>query len=267
LKVVFQRDYTYGKLDEILDIVIRNKAAVFVSAVGVPPKEAVDKLHAAGIPVMNMIGHPKHVAKALARGVDIICAQGGEGGGHTGDVPFSILIPACVDLCKDAKSPLTGDPIIVVAAGGIGDGRGLAAALSYGASGVWVGTRFLASVESGAPAMHKQMVLTAGHDDTIRTLIYSGRPLHVRRTPYVVDWETNRREEITELTSQGKIPHEAELEKHPEKFMEGRRFLMGKIAGSIHEIKPAKEIVDEMVTTAAATLQRADSFIVGRARL
>lgn len=93
--------------------------------------------------------------------------------------------------------------------------------------------------------MHKQMVLTAGHDDTIRTLIYSGRPLHVRRTPYVVDWyvhslgtrdvspgtihrsymyrETNRREEITELTSQGKIPHEAELEKHPEKFMEGRR--------------------------------------------
>ena len=63
-------------------------------------------------------------------GVDIICAQGGEGGGHTGDIPFSILIPAVVDLCKNARSPLTGEPIIVVAAGGIADGRGLAAALS-----------------------------------------------------------------------------------------------------------------------------------------
>lgn len=64
-------------------------------------------------------------------GVDVICAQGGEGGGHTGDTPFSILIPAVVDICKNAKSPLTGDPVIVVAAGGIADGRGLAAALSY----------------------------------------------------------------------------------------------------------------------------------------
>jgi NAD(P)H-dependent flavin oxidoreductase YrpB (nitropropane dioxygenase family) len=63
-------------------------------------------------------------------GVDIICAQGGEGGGHTGDTAFSILIPAVVDLCKNAKSPLTGEPVVVVAAGGIADGRGLAASLS-----------------------------------------------------------------------------------------------------------------------------------------
>lgn len=63
-------------------------------------------------------------------GVDIICAQGGEGGGHTGETPFSILIPVVVDLCKGARSPLTGEPIVVVAAGGIADGRGLAAALS-----------------------------------------------------------------------------------------------------------------------------------------
>ena len=63
-------------------------------------------------------------------GVDIICAQGGEGGGHTGDTPFSILIPACVDICKNAISPLTGKPVLVVAAGGIADGRGLAASLS-----------------------------------------------------------------------------------------------------------------------------------------
>ncbi len=67
----------------------------------------------------------------ICSGVDVICAQGGEGGGHTGDTPFSILIPAVVDLCKDAKSPLTGEPVLVVAAGGIADGRGLAASLAF----------------------------------------------------------------------------------------------------------------------------------------
>ena len=135
-----------------------------------------------------MVGHPKHVAKALAQGVDVICAQGGEGGGHTGDTPFSVLIPAVVDLCRDARSPLTGAPVIVVAAGGIADGRGLAAALAYGAAGVWVGTRFVASVEAGAPKAHKEAVLSAGYEDAVTTLIYTGRPLRVRRTPYVDDW-------------------------------------------------------------------------------
>lgn len=107
-----------------------------------PPKEVVDRLHKAGILVMNMIGAPKHVQKALDVGVDIICAQGGEGGGHTGDVPSSVLIPVVCDLVKGKKSAMNGQPILVVAAGGIFDGRGLAAALSWGAAGVWVGTRY-----------------------------------------------------------------------------------------------------------------------------
>ncbi|KAH9951289.1 2-nitropropane dioxygenase [Amylocystis lapponica] len=259
-------DYTKGQLPELTDVIIRNKAALFVCAVGVPPKEMVDRLHAANIPVMNMVGHPKHVPKALAQGVDIICAQGGEGGGHTGDTPFSILIPACVDRCKGATSPLTGKPVIVVAAGGIADGRGLAAALSYGAAGVWVGTRFVASEEAGAPKKHKDLVLSADYDDTVRTLVYSGRPMSVRRTPYVTSWES-RQQEIAELTSQGKIPHEVELERHPEKSLEGQRWLMGKVAGSIHDIKPAKDIVDEMVTTAAESLRNMQSLVDPKARL
>jgi len=261
------KDYTSGQLPELIDVIIRNGAALFVCAVGVPPKWAVDKLHAAGIPVMNMIGHPKHVPKALAQGVDIICAQGGEGGGHTGDTPFSILIPATVDLCKHTKSPLTGEPVVVVAAGGIADGRGLAAALSYGASGVWVGTRFVASLEAGAPKKHKELVLSAGYDDVIRTLIYSGRPMSVRRTPYVENWETKRSKEIQELVAQGKIPHEVELEQHPEKSIQGLSWLMGRVAGSIKDIKPAKEIVDELVTTAVASLEMASKLQIERAKL
>ncbi|KAI9446669.1 2-nitropropane dioxygenase [Lactarius indigo] len=256
-----------SQLSELTNVIIEKKAALFVCAIGVPPREMVDRLHAAGIVVMNMIGHPKHVKKALDQGVDIICAQGGEGGGHTGDTPFSVLIPAVVDLCKDAKSPLTGEPIIVVAAGGIADGRGLAAALSYGASGVWVGTRFVASVESGAPPLHKELVVSSGYDDTVKTLVYSGRPMHVRKTEYVRDWEENRQQEISQLVAEGKIPHQVEVDKHPEKSVEGHMWLMGKVAASIKDIKPAKDIVDELVTTAAKTLGHAHALMRPQAKL
>ncbi|KAH9946237.1 2-nitropropane dioxygenase [Epithele typhae] len=231
-------------LPELTDVIIQGGAKLFVCAVGVPPKEMVDKLHAAGIVVMKYhVGHPKHVPKALAQGVDVICAQGGEGGGHTGETPFSVLIPAVIDLCRTARSPLTGEPVIVVAAGGIADGRGLAAAFAYGAAGVWVGTRFVASEEAGAPKVHKDLVLSAG-----------GRPMHVRKTAYVASWCV--------WCGGRKIPNEVELEQHPEKSMESRMWLMGKVAGSIKDIKPAKEIVDELVNTAVASIQGSSHFVL-----
>ena len=108
----------------------------------------------------------------------------------------------------------------------------------YGASGVWVGTRFVASVEAGASKKHKELVLSAGYDDVVRTLIYSGRPMSVRKTPYVEEWygmvpsgkngllitifrEMKRASEIQELISQGKVPHDVELQAHPEKSVQG----------------------------------------------
>lgn len=104
------------------------------------------------------------------------------------DISASILIPACVDAVKGHKSPLTGGPVYVVGAGAVYDGRGLAANLMYGAQAVWVGTRFVASTEAGASPAHKKAVLSAGHGDVLRTVIYTGRPLRVRKTPYVEDW-------------------------------------------------------------------------------
>ncbi|KAJ3327034.1 hypothetical protein HDU76_012418 [Blyttiomyces sp. JEL0837] len=255
-------DYTHGQLPELIDIIIQEKARLFVSAVGVPPKWAVDKLHAAGIPVMNMIGAPKHVQKAIDAGCDIICAQGGEGGGHTGDVPTSVLIPKVVDLCRGHKSPLTGEPVYVVAAGGIFDGRGLASALCYGAQAVWVGTRFVCAKEAGAPPVHQKAIVNAGYHDTIRTIIYTGRPMRVLKTDYIMDWENNRQSEIKALTSAGKLPMQAEVEKltaegkdADEVLFGARPLLMGAVAGAIQDIKPAKEIVDEMVRDAVKVLR------------
>ncbi|KAK0223277.1 2-nitropropane dioxygenase [Armillaria fumosa] len=215
-------DYTKGKLDELID-------------------EIVERLHKAKIPIMNMVGHPKHVAKALEVGVDIICAQAGEGGGHTGDTPASILIPAL--------------------AGAVYDGHSLVANLAWGAQTVWVGTHFVASIEAGAPKIHKELIVKAGYDDVITTLIFTGRPLRILKTPYVADWETNRQAEIKELTSKGVIPANWDIEQHPEKSMAGRPWLMGKVSGLIKDILPAKDIVENMANKAAEILQHNSSLV------
>jgi len=215
--------------------------------------------------VMNMIGAPKHVEKALEAGVDIICAQGGEGGGHTGDVATSILIPAVVDLCKGRKSPLNGQPVYVVAAGGIYDGRGLAMALCLGADAVWVGTRFVASTEAGAPKRHKEGVVKTGHHDTIRTIIYTGRPLRVMKTDYIMDWENNKKDQIKALTSKGILPALQDLEQREKKGeatpVEFSPLLMGAVAGSIQDVQSAAEIIDEMVSTAVAIFNNKQKLI------
>ncbi|KAF2786906.1 2-nitropropane dioxygenase [Melanomma pulvis-pyrius CBS 109.77] len=265
-------DYTKGKLNELIDIIIDSGAKLFVCAVGVPPKAVVEKLHGAGILYMNMIGHPKHVKKCLELGVDIICAQGGEGGGHTGDVPTSILIPTVVDLVKGHKSPMNGEDVQVVAAGGIFNGQSLAAMLMFGASAVWVGTRFVLSEEAGAPKAHQEAVRTSGFDDNVRTIIFTGRPLRVRNNEYIQNWEENRQADIKELTSKGVIPVEHDLERlgddlDDETMDNARPFLMGKAAAVVNERKSAKVIVDEMVGDAVKWMQTGNSYIVSKPRL
>ncbi|KAK0511241.1 hypothetical protein JMJ35_005814 [Cladonia borealis] len=253
-------DYTKGKLDDLITIIIESGAKLFVSAVGVPPVHVVQRLHKAGVLYMNMIGHPKHVNKCLEVGVDMICAQGGEGGGHTGDVPTTILIPTVAEMVKGRKSPMTGDQVQVVAAGGLFNGQSVAAALMLGASAVWIGTRFVLSEEAGAPKAHQEAVRTSGFDD-------NGRPLRVRMNPYIKDWEENRQAEIKELTSKGKIPVEHEMDTNEdisdEMMDQARPFLMGKAAAVVNEKKSAKVIVDEMVNDAVAWLAKGNSLVVG----
>ncbi|KAI4764669.1 NPD-domain-containing protein [Aureobasidium sp. EXF-3400] len=265
-------DYTKGKLDELVDIIIDSKASLFVSAVGVPPKHIVEKLHKAGILYMNMIGHPKHVKKCLEIGVDMICAQGGEGGGHTGDVPTTILIPTVVKMCEGHKSPLTGKPVQVIAAGGLFNGQSLAAALMLGATAVWIGTRFVLSEEAGASKAHQEAVRTSGFDDNVRTIIFTGRPLRVRKNPYIEKWENERQAEIKKLTSEGVIPVEHDLESlgddlDDDTMDNARPFLMGKAAAVVNERKSAKEIVDEMVDDAVSCIGKGNSSIVSKSKL
>jgi NAD(P)H-dependent flavin oxidoreductase YrpB (nitropropane dioxygenase family) len=254
-------DYTGGKLDELIDITIESGARLFVSAVGVPPRKVIERLHAAGILVMNMVGHPKHAVKALELGVDMVCAQGGEGGGHTGDLANSVLIPAVVDVARQYRPKMLGgeQTALVVAAGGISNGRGLASSLMQGAAGVWVGTRFVASVEAGCSEEHKKEVVSCGFDGTQTTLVLSGRPLRMKTNDYIRKWHAQA-DKIQELCSKGVVPIEQDIE-------DGNDFdvphLMGQVAGAIKKIQPAGEIVDEMVAEAVDMLKLGGAYLSG----
>lgn len=268
-------DYTRGKLDELLDVIIEGGAKLFVSAVGVPPRWAVEKLHRHGVLYMNIVGHPKHVVKACEVGADLICAQGGEAGGHTGDIPFSILLPACAEICKRYRSPLLGEEVILVGAGGVYGGRSLAAALMLGASGVWIGTRFAAAKESNAAKQAKADIINGDFDSAIKSIIWSGRPLRASRNPYVDNWEFNRQAEIKDLTSRGLIPIPWELDKlHEEgkltEEIEDQSALrpMGIVAGLVNTPdQPAADIVREIVEEAYAALSQSSSYLRATSKL
>lgn len=252
-------DYTNGKLEELIDITIESGAKLFVCAIGLPPKHIIDKLHKNGILVMNMVGHPKHAIKALDLGIDIVCAQGSEAGGHTGEIANSVLIPAVVDVARKYQPPmLQGSTALVLAAGGICNGRGVASSLMQGAAAVWVGTRFVASVESNSSEQHKQAVVECTYEEPERTLVLSGRPLRMRPNDYIKKWHS-KPQKIQDLCNRGIVPIEHDFEQGAEDI--DIPHFMGQVAGSITRVQPAGEIVHEMVDEAAYMLKLGTTYL------
>ena len=148
-----------------------------VSFAGAPTTDAVARCHDAGVVVMPTVGARRHAEKVLEMGVDAVIAQGGEGGGHTGTVPTSLLLPQVVDA--------VGTDIPVLGAGGYFDGRGLVAALAYGADGIAMGTRFLLTADSHVPPVVKDRYTAATVFDTVVTTALDGAPQRVIRTDVV----------------------------------------------------------------------------------
>ena len=240
-----------GSLEKSVDVIIEGGADSFVAGLGVP-LPIMKKLKDAGVKVMVVGGAVKHAIKAEQAGCDAVILQGGEGGGHTGLVGTLPLVAQAVEAVD----------IPVVAAGGIYDGRGLAAALSLGAVGVWMGTRFIASAEAHAAQSYKETVVGAGDTDTTRTRCYSGKPMRCRTNEYILDWES-RPSDIQPFPMQaihsvqtdviggiGGVTDEARLD--------GAKscFAMGQSAGGVKDILPVKEIVDRIMDEAEAAITR-----------
>ncbi|MDO8410513.1 MAG: nitronate monooxygenase family protein [Phenylobacterium sp.] len=232
-----------------VEIIIDEGASSFIAGLGVP-MPIMEKLKAAGLKVMVVCGAVKHAVKAEQAGCDAVICQGGEGGGHTGLVGTLPLVAQAVEAVK----------IPVVAAGGISDGRGLAAALALGAQGVWIGTRFIASTEAHAGQAYREAVVAADDVDTVRTRCYSGKPMRVMKNPYVEDWET-RPQDIQPFPMQAMHSSKAGVMGGIGGQVEGLDpdrscFAMGQSAGGVHDIKPAAQIVAEMVAEAEAAIDR-----------
>ncbi len=163
-------------LADRIDLCVREGVRL-VSFAGAPTRDAIGRLHDAGVLVMPTVGARRHAEKMLSWGVDALIAQGAEGGGHTGTIPTSLLLPQVVDAA--------GAEIPVLGAGGFHDGRGLVAALAWGADGVAMGTRFLLTRESRVPDAIKQRYLAASVTDTVVTTAFDGVPQRVIRTETV----------------------------------------------------------------------------------
>jgi enoyl-[acyl-carrier protein] reductase II len=236
-----------------MDVIVDEGASAFIAGLGVPGP-VIRRCHDAGLKVMSMCGKVNHAVAAEEAGCDVVVAQGTEAGGHTGRVAGFALLPQVVDAVS----------IPVLAAGSIVDGRGLAAALAFGAQGVWMGTRFIASHEARAHEIYKKRITESGSADTAITRCYSGKPMRVLNNAHVEYMEA----------------HPDEIKRFPEQMEQsGREGLMillansgdesdldraclpaGQGIGGISDIPSCREIVDRVVREARETIERLGSL-------
>ncbi|MBK9179847.1 MAG: nitronate monooxygenase [Acidimicrobiales bacterium] len=224
---------------------LEEQVPLFCAGLG-NPGFMVQAAHEAGTKVLGIAGNARNAGRIAQSGADLVVAQGHEAGGHTGNVGSMALWPQAIDAAA---------PTPVLAAGGVGDGRGVAAALAMGCVGVWVGTRFLASVEGGALPIQKEAIVAAGDEDTRRTKIYTGKTSRATYNKFHDLWDESGLDPlpfplqvllasavVDMLNSAGKSEYVGPF--------------AGQVSGLIHEIKPAAEIVEEMVEEAVDILTR-----------
>ena len=203
--------------------------------------------------VANMCGKVVHAKKAVDAGCDLVIAQGTEGGGHTGQVATMPLVPLIVDA--------VGDQVPVVAAGGIFDGRGLAAALALGADGIWMGTRFIATPEAQSVNGFKEALVDSAEDGTVISRAYSGKTMRVIRNSYTEEWE-QRGDELQRFPMQAVhainegVFHLGGDENTPDIDTDRECYPAGQAVGGIGAVTPAGDIVRETVAQAEAALAR-----------
>jgi NAD(P)H-dependent flavin oxidoreductase YrpB (nitropropane dioxygenase family) len=163
-----------------LDVCWEHPIALLVNALGTPPVDVVEEAHRRGVKVAALVGRIEQAIAQKEAGVDFIVAQGTEAGGHTAEVATMVLVPEVVDAVA---------PLPVLAAGGIGSGRQMAAGMALGAQGVWTGSIWLTVAEADTPPVVVQKLLDASSRDTVRSRVMSGKPARMLRTKWTEEWE------------------------------------------------------------------------------
>ena len=243
--VMLKLNTTTMRPQEAIKVCIEEKVPLFCAGLGNPGFMVADA-HAVGMKVLGITGNTKNGRRIAESGVDLLVAQGHEGGGHTGRIGTMALLPPVLDVAGSVP---------VLAAGGIGDGRGLAASLAMGCVGVWVGTRFLATDEGGALDINKQRILDSTDEGTRVSTAYTGKTLRASYNKFHQLWDSSGLDAVP-FPNQVLISSAllwSFLEAGMTDHVGG---LAGQISGLIDEIKPARQVLEEMVEEAVDILTR-----------
>jgi NAD(P)H-dependent flavin oxidoreductase YrpB (nitropropane dioxygenase family) len=228
----------------LVDVAMSHPIKLLANALGPPPADVIERAHAAGVQVAALVGRTDQALTQQAAGVDIIVAAGYEAGGHTGEVATMVLVPDVVDAVA---------PVPVLAAGGIGSGRQMAAGMALGAQGVWTGSIWLTTKESDSEPVVTERLLAASSSDTVRSRCVTGKPARMLRSRYTEAWDSPE--------SPGTLPMPLQFMAGAEAEQRIRRAILagnptaaelsitvvGQIVGRMKQLRSARHVISEMV--------------------
>ncbi|MFJ6567727.1 NAD(P)H-dependent flavin oxidoreductase [Streptomyces sp. NPDC091292] len=248
-----------GWMEEVarnqLDVAFDYPIALLANALGSPPADVIARAHDRGVLVAALAGSARHARKHADAGIDIVVAQGYEAGGHTGEIASMVLTPDVVDAV---------DPLPVLAAGGIGSGAQVAAALALGAQGVWLGSVWLTTTEADlhSPALTRKL-LAAGSGDTVRSRALTGKPARQLRTEWTDSWDDPSGPGTLPMPLQGLLVAEAvsRIQKYEVDPLLGTP--VGQIVGRMNSERSVQEVFDDLTRGFEQAIDRVNR-IAGR---
>ena len=244
--------WVHEKGREQVQIALEHPIKLLANALGSPPKDVVDLAHEHGVKVAALCGSVQQAERHVNQGVDIVVAQGGEAGGHTGDVASLILWPDVVDAIA---------PTPVLAAGGIGTGRQIAAALALGCEGVWTGSIWLTTAESDTGTMAMEKLLEAGARDTVRSRSWTGKPARMLRTEWTEAWEREDSPGTLPMPLQFMLINDAMRRINKFNVKELTTMPVGQIVGRMNKVRPVRDVMFDLVDEFVESSQKLEKLV------
>lgn len=236
-----------------VEVALKHPIALLANALGPPPADVVELAHQHGVKVAGLASSAHHARKQVDVGVDIIVAQGTEAGGHTGEISTMVLIPDVVDA--------VGGEAIVLAAGGIGRGRQIAAGLALGAEGVWTGSIWLTVDEADTPEQAVPKLLAASSRDTVRSRAWTGKPARFLKTAWTEAWESDKSPGYLPMPMQFMLVSDALRRISRSGDGELVTFPVGQIVGSMNQVKPTAQVVYDLMSEFIEATDRLNSLV------
>ncbi|HEY1921110.1 MAG TPA: nitronate monooxygenase family protein [Streptosporangiaceae bacterium] len=230
---------------ELASVSLEHRICAFATALGPVPAELFIALRERDVKIIGMTGSPGQARRQVAAGADLIVAQGTEAGGHVGDISTMVLVPQVVDAVA---------PVPVLAAGGIGTGRQMAASLALGAEGVWAGSLWLLSEEHGLDPILRDRLLAASSRDTIRTGALTGKPVRMLRNKWYERWQSDTAPAPLPAPLQGILVRPALSAALEHRVGDAMGTPLGQIVGMMNSVRPVAELVESLATECLAAL-------------